>query len=138
MVVAGAGLTGCETALHLAQQGKKVTVIDMIAESEIAQDVSSTNRITLMELLHQHGIKLRAEVKLEEITDKGVVVTDKTWNRYEIPADTVVLSLGVKPRYETVKALQGLVRDVYVIGDCSSPRDLMAAIHDAFNIAVEI
>ena len=36
VVVAGAGLTGCEAALHLAQQGKKVTVIDMVGQAEIA------------------------------------------------------------------------------------------------------
>jgi len=31
-----------------------------------------------------------------------------------------------------------LAREVYVIGDCSSPRNLMAAIHDAFTIAAEL
>ena len=138
VVVAGAGLTGCETALHVAQQGKKVTVIDIISELEIAKDASLINRIGLMELLQQHGVEFKTEVKLEEITDKGAVVIDKNWNRFEIPADTVVLALGVKSRYETVKALQGLAREVYVVGDCSSPRDVMAAIHDAFNVAAEI
>ena len=66
------------------------------------------------------------------------MVTDKQRNRFEIPADTVVLSLGFTARCETVKALQGLAREVYVAGDCSSPGNLMAAIHDAFNVAVEI
>ncbi len=138
VVVAGAGLTGCETALHLAQQGKKVTVIDMIGEPEIAQDAAHLNRTMLIELLHQHGVEFKTEVKLEEITDQGAVVIDRQWHRDEIPADTVVLSLGFKARYETVKALQGLAQDVYVVGDCQSPRNLKAAIHDAFNVAVEI
>lgn len=138
VVVAGAGLTGCETALHLAQQGKKVTVVDMIGESEIAREAAFTSKVALLELLHQQDVEFKTEVKLEEITDQGIVVIDKKWHRHEIPADTVVLALGVKPLSETVKALQGLAREVYVIGDCSSPRHLMAAIHDAFNIAVEI
>jgi len=138
VIVAGAGLTGCETALHVAQQGMKVTVIDMISESEVAQDAALINKIGLMELLHQHGVEFKTEVKLEEITDKGAVVIDKDWNRFEIPADTVVLAMGFKRRDETVKALQGLAREVYVVGDCSSPRNLMAAIHDAFNAAAEI
>jgi 2,4-dienoyl-CoA reductase-like NADH-dependent reductase (Old Yellow Enzyme family)/thioredoxin reductase len=138
VVVAGAGLTGCETALHLAQQGKKVTVIDMIGEMEIAKDTTFVNKITLMELLHQHGVEFKTEVKLEEITDKGALVTDKKGNRLEIPADTVVLSLGVKPLSETVRALQGLAREVYVVGDCLSPRNLMAAVHDAFHVAAEL
>ncbi len=138
VVVTGAGMTGCETALHLAQRGKKVTIIDMIGEMEIAQDTTFVVKITLMELLHQHGVEFKTEVKLEEITDKGAIVTDRKGNQFEIPADTVVLSLGVKPRHETVKALQGLAREVCVVGDCSNPRNLMAAIHDAFNVAAEI
>jgi 2,4-dienoyl-CoA reductase-like NADH-dependent reductase (Old Yellow Enzyme family)/thioredoxin reductase len=138
VVVVGAGLTGCETALNLAQQGRKVKIIDMIDEQEIAKDTSSVNRITLMELLHQNDVEFKTEVKLQEITDKGVIVTDKKGNQFGIPADTVILSLGVTSRRATVNALQGLSREAYVIGDCSSPRNLMAAIHDAFTIAAEL
>ncbi|HUT71495.1 MAG TPA: FAD-dependent oxidoreductase [Desulfatiglandales bacterium] len=138
VVLAGAGLTGCETALHLAQQGKKVTVIDMISELEIAKDVASVSRPVLLQLLREHGVEFKTEVKLEEITDKGALVIDRQWNRFEIPADTVVLSTGFTARCETVKAFRGLAPEVYVVGDCSSPRNLMAAIHDAFNVAVEI
>ncbi|MBL7061177.1 MAG: FAD-dependent oxidoreductase [Dehalococcoidia bacterium] len=138
VVVAGAGLTGGEAALHLAQQGKKITVIDMVSQSEIAQDAPFLNKLGLIGLLHQHGVQFRMEVKLEEITDKGAVVIDKQWNRFEIPADSVVLSLGFKPRTTAVKALQELAPDIYVIGDCANPSNLKHAIHDAFNVAVEI
>jgi pyruvate/2-oxoglutarate dehydrogenase complex dihydrolipoamide dehydrogenase (E3) component len=138
VLVVGAGLTGCETALHLAQQGRKVKIIDMIDEQEIAKDTSFVNRIKLIELLHQGDVEFKTEVKLQEITDKGVIVTDKKGNRFGILADTVILSLGLKPLEATVKALQGLAREVYVIGDCSNPRNLMAAIHDAFTIAAEL
>lgn len=138
VVVAGGGMTGCETALHLAQQGKKVTIIDMLGQSEIAQDIPILNRLGLMGLLQMNGVEIKTEVKLEAVTDQGAMVIDKQWQRHEIAADTVVIAFGYKARSETVKMLQGLVPETYVIGDCSSPRNLMAAIHDAFNIAVEI
>jgi 2,4-dienoyl-CoA reductase-like NADH-dependent reductase (Old Yellow Enzyme family)/NADPH-dependent 2,4-dienoyl-CoA reductase/sulfur reductase-like enzyme len=138
VVVAGGGMTGCETALYLAQKGKKITIIDMVGPSEIAQDVPILSRRGLLELLDKNGVEIKTELKLEEITGKGVLVIDKQWNRFEILADTVVLSLGFKVRTETVKALQGLAREIYVIGDCSNPRNLGDAIHDAFNVAVEI
>ncbi len=138
VIVVGAGMTGCETSLLLAQQGKKVMIIDMLGELEIAQDVPILNRIGLMGLLHKHGVDIRTELKLEEITDKGVIVIHKDKRRHELTADTVVLSLGYKPRSETVKTLQGLAPEVYIIGDCSNPRNLMAAIHDGFNVAVEL
>jgi len=138
VVVAGAGLTGCETALHLAQQGKQVTVIDMLGQLEIAEDAPILNRLGLMGLLMMSKVAVKTEVKLEGITDKGVLVIDKKWNRFEIPADTVILSLGFVPRTETVRALQGLAREVYVIGDCADPRNLRHSNHDSFNIAVKI
>lgn len=138
IAVIGAGITGCEAALHLARQGKKVTLIDMVGQREIAQDVPITYRLGLMQLLHKHNVEFRLEVKLEEVKERGVVVIDKRWERHEIPADTVVLSLGFKARSKELKAFQGLVPEVYVIGDCQNPRNLRAAIHDAFNVAVEI
>ena len=138
VVVAGAGLVGCETALYLAQGGKKVIIIDILKESEIAADINPVPRFWLIELLHQNGVVFRTEVNLEEITDKGVVVIDRQRVRSEIPADTIVVSLGYKARCEAVDAFQGSAHEVYVVGDCSSPLNLMAAIHDAFNVAVEI
>ena len=138
VVVAGAGLVGCETALHLAQQGRKVTLIDMLKESEIAGDINPTPRFWLLELLHRSGVEFRLEVKLGEITSNGVVLIDIEQVPSEIPADTVVLALGYKARCEAVDAFRASAREVYVVGDCSSPRNLMAAIHDAFNAAVEI
>jgi 2,4-dienoyl-CoA reductase-like NADH-dependent reductase (Old Yellow Enzyme family)/NADPH-dependent 2,4-dienoyl-CoA reductase/sulfur reductase-like enzyme len=138
VVVIGAGLTGCETALHLALKERQVIVIDMLPEAEIAKDASGELKVSLMELLTEHGVVFKTELKLEEITDKGVLVIGKNWDRYEIPAETVVLSLGFTPRKEIVNALQGLVQETYVIGDCSNPRNLMAAIHDGFNVAAEI
>jgi 2,4-dienoyl-CoA reductase-like NADH-dependent reductase (Old Yellow Enzyme family)/thioredoxin reductase len=140
VVVVGAGLTGCETALHLAQQGKKVTVIDMISQMEIAQDAPFLNKLGLMGLLYQHGVQFQTEVKLEEITKGGVIVVDKQRNRSEIAADAVVLSMGFKARAALAQAFQELAPDidVHVIGDCAAPRNLMHAIHDAFNVAVEI
>jgi 2,4-dienoyl-CoA reductase-like NADH-dependent reductase (Old Yellow Enzyme family)/thioredoxin reductase len=137
-VVAGAGLTGCETALQLALQGKRVTVMDKIEESEIARDTTLVGKIALMEWLDKEGVGFRTEVTLREITDHGVTLMDRDGNPDEIDADSVVLALGVTPRRELVKSLQDLVREVHVIGDCSKPGNLMGAIHDAFILAAEI
>jgi len=138
VVIAGAGLTGCETALMLGQEGKKVTIIDMISEREIAGDTSLVNRITLMEMLDKNGVKFKTEVKLEELTGKGAIVRDKAGSRIEVPADTVVLSLGVRALRERVEEFRGLAKELHVIGDCARPRNLMAAIHEGFNITAEM
>ena len=138
VIVAGAGLTGCETALYLAQLGKDIMIIDLINESDIAKDTTLVSKMTLLEMLQEHGVVFRTEVNLAEITDKGVIVEVGDGDRMDIPADNVILSLGVRPRLEAVQAFQGLAREVYVVGDCSRPCNLMSAIHDAFTVAVEI
>ncbi|NLO96909.1 MAG: FAD-dependent oxidoreductase [Peptococcaceae bacterium] len=51
VVVAGAGLTGLETALHLAREGKNVTVIDMLSWEEIHGPYPAMNLIHLKTML---------------------------------------------------------------------------------------
>lgn len=138
VVVAGAGLTGCETALHLAKQGKRVVLIDMLPEDQIAIDTSYAGRLALMALLREYGVELKNEVTLKEITPACAVAVDKAGVRMEIPADTVILALGMTPLTEEVRALQGTVAETHVIGDCRNPRDVRAAIHEGFNITADL
>ncbi len=137
-VVAGAGLTGCETALHLAQHGFKVTVIDMIPESQIAADTILPNKLALMDLLSQQKVEFIMEVTLNEVGKNGVIVIDKKQEKHEIHADAVVLALGSKPRSFLAAEMHGIAPEMYVIGDCLNARNLMAAIHDGFNIAARV
>ncbi len=138
VVVAGGGLTGCEAALHLAQEGKKVTVVEMVDERELLSDVHDIMKFALLDLFQKHGVRVITEVKIEEITAGGVVVMDKEWKRYTIPADTVVLALGFKARADLARSFAETAPDVYIIGDAVKPQNVKAAIHDGFNVAVEI
>ena len=134
VVVAGGGLTGCEVALHLAQNGKKVTIIDMLDMKTLTVDTPRA----FVTMLNENGVRFLTEVRIDEITDSGVTIIDKTLKRVNIPADTVVLSFGYVPRSGVVDTFRNIVPDTYFIGDCRKPNDLFQAIHDAFNIAVEI
>ena len=136
VIVVGGGLVGCETALFLAQQGKRAVVIEMM--EGVATDLNPVSRTLLLELLTKQGVAIRTRVKLEEIFDDGAVIIDKDWNREKIDADSVILSLGFKPRTKMVETLKGVAPEAYAIGDCMNPGKLMDAIHGAFNVAVEI
>jgi 2,4-dienoyl-CoA reductase-like NADH-dependent reductase (Old Yellow Enzyme family)/thioredoxin reductase len=138
VIIAGGGLVGLETALELARQKKQVTVIDMLEEKQLAADAPPLLKIGLMQLLKQNNVNFITEVKLEEITKEGVKVIDKGWERIELPADTVVLSLGFRPRTEVANKFLDTAPDVYIIGDCKKASNIKNAIHDGFNVAVEI
>ena len=60
VIVAGAGMVGCETALDLAQQGKTVTLIDMLPFDRIALDVHPISRTALLEMLRSLRVCNRA------------------------------------------------------------------------------
>jgi NADPH-dependent 2,4-dienoyl-CoA reductase/sulfur reductase-like enzyme len=134
VVVAGAGLTGLEAALHLAQDGKKVTVIDLLSMRTLTADIPRL----LITQLEDNGVRFMTEVKLDEIMETGVTIIDKSLKKTEIPADTIVLSFGFVPRAGVADAFRDVAPDVYFIGDCRKPHDLKQAIHDAFNVAVEL
>lgn len=134
ILVAGGGSTGGETALQLVKDGKKVTIIEMLEYNEVIPGWPRG----LMDQLEEYGVPYLTETRLVEITDKGALVMDRESNQKEIPADTVILSLGFKPRTEVVNKFSGLMPNVHIIGDCVKPRTIKEAVHDGFNVAVEI
>jgi 2,4-dienoyl-CoA reductase-like NADH-dependent reductase (Old Yellow Enzyme family)/thioredoxin reductase len=134
VLIVGGGSTGSETALQLAKDGKTVTVVDMLDYATLAADWPRG----LAYLLEDYGVRFLTETKVEKVTDKGAVVVDKGWNHSEIVAETVILSLGFQPRTRTVDLFSGLKADVYVVGDCRKTLGIKEAIHDGFNVAIEI
>ncbi len=137
VVVAGAGATGIESALALAQNGTDVTVIDQIPIAAWGQDLPWGFSVWV-EMLRKNKVKLISNVTLEEITEKGVKIIDQDRNRIELAADNVVLALGMKPLNETVQALARVVPETYLAGDCAGGKNLYHAIHTGFDIAVEL
>ncbi|MDR0851005.1 MAG: NAD(P)/FAD-dependent oxidoreductase [Clostridiales Family XIII bacterium] len=135
VVVVGAGTTGAETALQLTINGKKVTVIDLLDyKKQIAPEYPRglTRKIT------EYAIPILDHTKLEEITPVGVNVLTPDGHQETIAADTVVLSLGFRPRKALAHSFDGIVPEIYHIGDVVRIGDVYNAIHDGFDIAVEI
>ena len=120
--------------MQLAKDGKRVTIVEMLGKAEVLPGWPRG----LIDQLDLYGVDFRNHVKLDAVTDTGAVVTDDNRQRFEIPADTVILSLGFRPRTAVVDQFHGLPADVFVVGDCLKPRALKEAIHDGFNVAVEL
>jgi pyruvate/2-oxoglutarate dehydrogenase complex dihydrolipoamide dehydrogenase (E3) component len=75
------------------------------------------------------------EVKYEEITDKGLTITTTGGKRQTVEADTVVTALPLLPNTELLKSLDGIVPEVYAIGDCKEPYLIVDAIAEGSRIA---
>jgi len=138
-LVVGAGLAGCETALHLALIGKTVTIIDVLPADQTALNVHPLNKATLLNMLEKNGVDIRVETKLEAVTDSSALVSDREGNEIEIPCHTVVLSIGVTPRLDLVGRFERLAPEVHVVGDCRRRQgNLGYAVTDGFNATIEV
>jgi pyruvate/2-oxoglutarate dehydrogenase complex dihydrolipoamide dehydrogenase (E3) component len=129
VVVAGGGLIGAEAGEFLLECGNKVTVVEMLPE--IASDMEPLNRQGLMEALEGRDIVFLTNREIQEITEKGVWVSDKKSGESQlVEGDTVVLALGSKSVSYLSDALKEMVPELYTAGDCNEPRRLEQAVYE--------
>jgi 2-enoate reductase len=134
VVVIGGGMIGCETAVWLAEQGKQVTLVEMLPElmgGFLA--VPLMNRMMLTDLLALNKVHILTNVSIREITDEGLVATVNGEERL-IKAHTVVIAAGLKSDDGLYQALKGRFPTVYMVGDCREPRNIMGAVWDGFEV----
>jgi 2,4-dienoyl-CoA reductase-like NADH-dependent reductase (Old Yellow Enzyme family)/NADPH-dependent 2,4-dienoyl-CoA reductase/sulfur reductase-like enzyme len=116
VLIAGAGLTGCEAALRFLQSGKKVTLIDALPREELGSGSSPINAYALFTILEEHNIALKTRTKLIDVTeDYAIVVNDGI--EEGLVYDTVILSLGIKVDVEAINQLRSAVAECYVVGN---------------------
>jgi len=133
VVVVGGGMVGCETALFLAKQGKKVTIIEALAE--LATGIAHASQVMLLDMLKACRVRMMTNMTVEEVTDGHVKVIDKGLEPQIIACDTVALAVGMCPNRELYESLKSDLAETYLIGDCKEPRKIMNAIWDGFHIA---
>ncbi len=134
--VIGAEVVGCETAEFLADKGKNVTL--MRRGDDVATNLNPSSRQHLLARLEAKGVTILTGLHYEEITDEGVVITTREGQRQTVEVDTVVLAAGSLRDIELYQALEGKVPELYLVGDCVEPRNIMAAVADGYFTAIKI
>ena len=139
IVIAGGGLVGCEIAYGEKQNGKDVTVVELL-DDIMAAGVPTPlpNGMMIKALFKQQDIPALTSTKVIEITDSGVVVEDANGNKKTLEADTVVNALGFKPLNPLESELKGIKAQVSVIGDAKQPANILQAIADGYAVANSI
>jgi pyruvate/2-oxoglutarate dehydrogenase complex dihydrolipoamide dehydrogenase (E3) component len=130
VVIIGGGLVGCEEGLHLAQMGKKVTIVEL--KPELCRDAPYLHHEALLEELERHGVTTYTQTPCLEIKENGVVVR-LDGAEVLLTADTVILATGVKARIEEAEALRDAAVDFRRIGDCKRARKVYDAIHEGYD-----
>jgi len=134
-VVVGGGPTGCEVALHLAESGSKVIIVEML--SKIGNGLESITRKVLLNKLIEHNVRFLTDSVLERIEDNGVWVKSKGKEEF-IPAERVIISIGNRPDTRLYEQIKDMKYEIYQIGDCLEPRSAKTAIYEGTVLGLSI
>lgn len=138
IVVVGGGLVGCETALWLAQQGKKISVVEMMPEILGGHgSIPHMNEFMLIDLLKFHNVDIYTNTSVTMTKDRSVEVKQED-KIFEIPVDTIIASVGYLPNDSLYERIKDLNIPVYNIGDSNGVHNIMYAIWDAYELARNI
>jgi len=131
VIVAGGGMVGCETAAYLARQGKKVTIVEMMKQL-VPEGINAGSMMWLLDLIKESKVEVLTKAKLLEVTRKGAIV-DTGGSKMELKADSIVLALGFKSESPLRKDLEGRVPELFAVGDCVQPRNILNAMWEGFH-----
>lgn len=134
-VVIGGGLLGLEAANGLAKRGMTVSVVHLLG-TLMERQLDSPAAGLLQRALESRGMKFLLEHQTEAIVGDDRVRAVRFKNGLEIPADLVVMSVGIRPNVDLAKGAglyckRGIVVNdtmqtydpsIYAVGECVEHR----------------
>lgn len=132
-VIVGGGFIGVEMAEALTGSGLEVTILEMAPQIMTLMDEDMAALVQAE--LEEHGVQVKVGAKVMSITGTERVEGVRTETE-TIPADLVVLAIGVSPNSEIAEAagielglrkairvnahMETSVPDIYAAGDCAT------------------
>ena len=130
VVILGGGLSGCDFALELAKENKKVTIVEMM--DKLAAKCNWTSRSALMAELNRYGVKQLTNSKAVSFTDAGVVIETADGTQKTLPANTIIVALGTRGNQQAAQAIQARYPKAIPIGDCNTVGQVGNAVYSAY------
>ncbi|HEY8026031.1 MAG TPA: FAD-dependent oxidoreductase [Burkholderiaceae bacterium] len=134
-VVIGGGLLGLEAANGLLRQGMDVTIVH-VCDSLMERQLDKPAAVLLKKALERKGLRFMLEANTSEIVGTERVTAVRFKDGSEIPADLVVMAVGVRPNIELAQrarlhceraivvddTLQTYDPRIYAVGECVQHR----------------
>ena len=134
VVVLGGGLAGCEAAIHLAQEGKKVHLVEM--RPELAPDANIRHRPILMQMVEKY-VEAHTGYQGQEVTSEGVICKDPEGKEVLVPGKSVICAVGQRANRAAVNQLRDCAPVVREIGDCVRPSNITSAIYMGYHAGLD-
>lgn len=134
VVVLGGGLAGCEAAIHLAQEGKKVHLVEM--RDQLAPDANIRHRPILMQMIEKY-VEAHTGYQGMEVTKDGVLCKDAQGKEVLVPGKSVICAVGQRANRSVVDELRNCAPVVREIGDCVRPSNITNAIYMGYHAGLD-
>ena len=134
-VVIGGGLLGLEAAYGLLKRGMKVTVVHLL-DCLMERQLDPVASAMLRRSLEERGIRFKMPTQTQEILGEGHVCGVRFADGSEVPADLVVMAVGIRPNFALAKkaglhcergvvvsdTMQTYDERIYAVGECVQHR----------------
>jgi nitrite reductase (NADH) large subunit len=134
-IVIGGGLLGLEAANGLKKQGMDVTVVHLM-DTLMERQLDKPSAALLKTSLEEKGLKFLMEAQTEAVLGKEKVEGVRFKDGLEVPADLVVMAVGIRPNYKLAQDIglhceRGVVVNdtmqtfdprIYAVGECVQHR----------------
>jgi len=102
-VIVGAGYIGLEVAEQLHRRGVNVHIIELL--DQVLPNLDREMAWPVAHQLIQHGIQLRVRASAEGFIGGDKVEKVRLGDGTEVPADMVILSMGIKPELDLARQM---------------------------------
>jgi 2,4-dienoyl-CoA reductase-like NADH-dependent reductase (Old Yellow Enzyme family)/thioredoxin reductase len=140
VVMIGAGVFGTETAICLAKDGHKVTVLASGKEMIPEEAIGPHNMEIQIDLYkHHQNISYELETLATGISKGRVAYRDAGGAQKTVKADSVVIYAGLRPKMDEALKFTGSAGQVLLLGDCTGKGGtLQKTIRSAYFVASQV
>ena len=136
VIIIGGGQVGAETGEMLANQNRRVTIVEM--KDAIAEEEHQDVRFLLIERLKKYGVNMLTKTKVKALSKDSVVVEREGAEERLSGFDTIVLAVGVKSYNPLEEIMKEAGKKTHVIGDANKPGDITDAIYAGAKLGLSI
>ena len=137
VVILGGGETGVEAGIFFGKRGLNVTVLGRNAK--VAPDANPIHYRETFDKTWQsvETLTVVTGATATELKDGSVLCTHDGEVK-SVPADTVILALGMRPLTDEALGFYSDKYDFHIIGDCAEVGNIMTSMRSAYSVASQL
>jgi len=136
VVIVGGGATGAELADFVSETGTRVTLIEM--EKDIAVELVPHLSHFLKKRLDEKHVQILTSTEVIGFEGNSVVTRGPDGLSQRTDFDSVVPATGFVSDRSIAESVGETVGEVYVIGDAKSPREIIDAVSEGWEVGRKI